>query len=42
MLATHLESSQYAKDRQFIMERLNTHKEDTSILFRALKKIQKL
>jgi ABC-type bacteriocin/lantibiotic exporter with double-glycine peptidase domain len=38
MLATHLESSQYAKDRQFIMERLNTHKEDTSILFRALEK----
>jgi ABC-type bacteriocin/lantibiotic exporter with double-glycine peptidase domain len=38
MLVTHLESSQYAKDRQFIMERLNTHKEDTSILFRALEK----
>jgi len=38
MLTTHLESSQYAKDRQFIFERLNTHKEDTGILFRALEK----
>jgi len=32
------QSSQYVKDRQFIMERLNTHKEDTNILFRALEK----
>ena len=31
-------SSQYNQDRQFIMERLNTHKEDTNILFRALEK----
>ncbi len=38
MLATQSQASQYAKDRQFIMERLNTHKEDTSILFRALEK----
>lgn len=30
--------SQYVKDRQFIMERLNNHKEDTNILFRALEK----
>ena len=30
--------SQYVKDRQFIMERLNSHKEDTNILFRALEK----
>ena len=30
--------SQYSKDRQFIMERLNTHKEDSNILFRALEK----
>lgn len=30
--------SQYMKDRQFIMERLNDSKEDTSILFRALEK----
>lgn len=28
----------YAQDRQFIMERLNSHKEDTNILFRALEK----
>ena len=38
MLATQSQSSQYSKDRQFIMERLNSHKEDTSILFRALEK----
>jgi len=38
MINSHSESSQYLKDRQFIMERLNTHKEDTSILFRALEK----
>jgi len=31
-------SNQYSQDRQFIMERLNTHKEDTNILFRALEK----
>lgn len=31
-------STQYGQDRQFIMERLNTHKEDTNILFRALEK----
>ena len=30
--------SQYVKDRQFIMERLNSHKEDANILFRALEK----
>jgi len=30
--------SQYIKDRQFIMERLNDSKEATSILFRALEK----
>ena len=38
MLAAQSQASQYAKDRQFIMERLNSHKEDTSILFRALEK----
>jgi peptidoglycan hydrolase CwlO-like protein len=38
MIAAQSQSSQYSKDRQFIMERLNSHKEDTSILFRALKK----
>ena len=38
MLAAQSQASQYSKDRQFIMERLNTHKEDTSILFRALEK----
>lgn len=32
------QSSQYSQDRQFIMERLNSHKEDTNILFRALEK----
>jgi hypothetical protein len=30
--------SQYIKDRQFIMERLNDSKEATGILFRALEK----
>ncbi len=38
MILNQSQSSQYAKDRQFIMERLNSHKEDTSILFRALEK----
>ena len=38
MLVKTQESSQYIKDRQFIMERLNSHKEDTNILFRALEK----
>ena len=36
MISNNAQSSQYLKDRQFIMERLNTHKEDTNILFRAL------
>lgn len=30
--------SQYGKDRQYIMERLNDSKEATNILFRALEK----
>ena len=38
MITTNSQASQYAKDRQFIMERLNSHKEDTNILFRALEK----
>lgn len=38
MIQSCSQSSQYAQDRQFIMERLNSHKEDTSILFRALEK----
>ena len=38
MINTCAQSSQYSKDRQFIMERLNSHKEDTNILFRALEK----
>lgn len=38
MMNRYAQSSQYAQDRQFIMERLNTHKEDTNILFRALEK----
>lgn len=38
MIHSCAESSQYSKDRQFIMERLNNHKEDTGILFRALEK----
>lgn len=38
MISRCAQSSQYAQDRQFIMERLNTHKEDTNILFRALEK----
>ena len=40
MLATQSQSSQYSKDRQFIMERLNSHKEDISILS-ALERTQK-
>lgn len=32
------QSSQYSQDRQYIMERLNSHKEDTSVLFKALEK----
>ena len=38
MIQATSQASQYSKDRQFIMERLNTHKEDTNILFRALEK----
>ena len=38
MIANNAQSSQYIKDRQFIMERLNSHKEDTNMLFRALEK----
>ena len=38
MITTNSQAGQYAKDRQFIMERLNSHKEDTNILFRALEK----
>lgn len=38
MIESCSQSSHYAKDRQFIMERLNSHKEDTNILFRALEK----
>ena len=38
MIVAQSQSNQYSKDRQFIMERLNSHKEDTSILFRALEK----
>jgi peptidoglycan hydrolase CwlO-like protein len=38
MIKRTAESSQYVQDRQFIMERLNSHKEDTNILFRALEK----
>ena len=38
MIINNAQSSQYLKDRQFILERLNTHKEDTNILFRALEK----
>jgi len=30
--------SQYAKDREFIMARLNDHKEDSATLFKALNK----
>jgi len=30
--------SQYMKDREFIMDRLKDHKEDSSTLFRALSK----
>lgn len=38
MIHTCSQSSQYSRDRQFIMERLNSHKEDTNVLFRALEK----
>ena len=38
MIHSCAQSSQYSRDRQFIMERLNSHKEDTNILFRALEK----
>ena len=38
MISANAQASQYAKDRQFIMERLNSHKEDTNLLFRALEK----
>lgn len=38
MISNNAQASQYMKDRQFIMERLNSHKEDTNILFRALEK----
>lgn len=38
MIHACAKSSQYSQDRQFIMERLNSHKEDTNILFRALEK----
>ena len=38
MISRCAQSSQYSQDRQFIMERLNSHKEDTNILFRALEK----
>lgn len=38
MIEKTANQSQYVKDRQFIMERLNSHKEDTNILFRALEK----
>lgn len=38
MIQSCAKSSQYSQDRNFIMERLNSHKEDTNILFRALEK----
>lgn len=38
MIAATAQSGQYVQDRQFIMERLNSHKEDSGILFRALEK----
>ena len=38
MIAAQSQSSQYSKDRQFIMERLNSHKEDSNTLFKALNK----
>jgi len=38
MIHTCAQSSQYSRDRNFIMERLNSHKEDTGILFKALEK----
>jgi peptidoglycan hydrolase CwlO-like protein len=38
MIESGSKSSEYSKDRQFIMERLNSHKEDTSMLSKALQK----
>ena len=38
MIHSSSSSSQYVQDRTFIMERLNSYKEDTNILFRALEK----
>ena len=38
MIDKNANQSQYVRDREFIMERLNSHKEDTNILFRALEK----
>jgi len=38
MIQSCAQSSQYSKDRHFIMERLNDHKETANILFRALEK----
>ena len=38
MIATQSKSSQYSKDREFIMSRLNDHKEDSNTLFKALNK----
>ena len=38
MIHSCAKSSEYSKDRNFIMERLNSHKEDTGILFKALEK----
>lgn len=38
MIHSFAKSSEYSKDRNFIMERLNSHKEDTGILFKALEK----
>ena len=38
MIAAQSQGGQYAKDRNFIMERLNDSKEATNILFRALEK----
>ena len=38
MIANNSQSSQYLKDREFIMDRLKDHKEDSATLFRALSK----
>ena len=38
MIRSYAGSSEYSKDKNFIMERLNSHKEDANILFRALEK----